>query len=99
MASAPAVTPEPKKTLAASGIEGLDNVLGGGFYATRLYRDLREKTGLVYTVSNRLDAGRTRAAFSMKKNEMINGIITNICNCCASCSELTIAPSAAHIEL
>jgi zinc protease len=42
-----------------------NNVLGGGFYATRLYRDLREKTGLVYTVSNRLDAGRTRAAFSI----------------------------------
>jgi len=42
-----------------------NNVLGGGFYATRLYRDLREKTGLVYTVSNRLDAGRTRAAFSV----------------------------------
>lgn len=42
-----------------------NHVLGGGFYATRLYRDLREKGGLVYTVSNRLDAGRTRAAFSV----------------------------------
>jgi zinc protease len=42
-----------------------NHVLGGGFYATRLYRDLREKTGLVYTVSNRLDADRTRAAFSV----------------------------------
>ena len=42
-----------------------NHVLGGGFYATRLYRDLREKTGLVYTVSNRLDAGRTRAAFTV----------------------------------
>jgi len=41
-----------------------NHVLGGGFYATRLYRDLREKTGLVYTVSNRLDAGRTRAVFT-----------------------------------
>jgi zinc protease len=42
-----------------------NHVLGGGFYATRLYRDLREKTGLVYTVANRLDAGRTRAAFTV----------------------------------
>ena len=42
-----------------------NHVLGGGFYATRLYRDLREKTGLVYTVSNSLDAGRTRAAFNV----------------------------------
>lgn len=42
-----------------------NHVLGGGFYATRLYRDLREKAGLVYTVSNRLDAGRTRTAFTV----------------------------------
>lgn len=42
-----------------------NHVLGGGFYATRLYRDLREKTGYVYYVANELDAGRTRAAFSV----------------------------------
>ena len=42
-----------------------NHVLGGGFYATRLYRDLRERTGLVYTVSNSLDAGRTRTAFNV----------------------------------
>lgn len=40
-----------------------NHVLGGGFYATRLYRDLREKTGYVYYVSNGLDAGRTRTIF------------------------------------
>jgi zinc protease len=40
-------------------------VLGGGFYATRLYRDLRETTGYVYYVSNDLAAGRTRTAFSV----------------------------------
>jgi len=40
-------------------------VLGGGFYATRLERDLREKTGYVYDVSNDLDANRTRATFSV----------------------------------
>jgi zinc protease len=42
-----------------------NHVLGGGFYATRLERDLREKTGYVYDVSNDLDAGRTRATFSI----------------------------------
>jgi zinc protease len=41
------------------------HVLAGAFYATRLYRDLREETGLVYTVEALLDAGRTRAAFSV----------------------------------
>ncbi len=42
-----------------------NHVLGGGFYATRLYRDLREKTGYVYYVSNALDAGKTRTVFSV----------------------------------
>jgi zinc protease len=41
------------------------HVLGGGFYATRLYRDLRETTGYVYNVANRLEAGRTRTVFSI----------------------------------
>ena len=38
-----------------------NHILGGGFYATRLYRDLREKTGYVYNVSIGLDTTRTRA--------------------------------------
>ena len=42
-----------------------NHILGGGFYATRLYRDLREKTGYVYTVSESLDATRTRTRFSV----------------------------------
>ena len=37
-----------------------NHVLGGGFYATRYYRDLREKGGLVYTVGSSFDVGRTR---------------------------------------
>src|SRR3954464_11502222 len=41
----------------------------------------------------------TRAAFSMKKKENINGIITTNWNCCASCSELTVEPRAAQREL
>lgn len=42
-----------------------DHVLGGGFYATRLYHDLRQVAGLVYDVSNRVAAGRTRATYSV----------------------------------
>jgi zinc protease len=42
-----------------------NHVLGGGFYATRLYRALRQKAGLVYTVEDSLDAGETRAAYSV----------------------------------
>ncbi len=40
-------------------------VLAGGFYATRLYRDLREESGLVYFVDAGLSAGRTRSEFSV----------------------------------
>jgi zinc protease len=42
-----------------------DHVLGGGFYATRLYRDLRQKNGYVYNVNNALHAGETRATYSV----------------------------------
>jgi zinc protease len=42
-----------------------NHILGGGFYATRLYRDLREKTGYVYNVDEALEAGRTRTQFTV----------------------------------
>ncbi len=42
-----------------------NHVLGGGFYATRLYQDLREKAGLVYYVSSSFDVGQTRAIYSV----------------------------------
>jgi zinc protease len=42
-----------------------DHVLGGGFYATRLYRELREVTGLVYNVDDSLSASQTRARYSI----------------------------------
>jgi zinc protease len=42
-----------------------DHVLGGGFYATRLYRDLRQKAGYVYNVDNALRATETRASYSV----------------------------------
>ena len=42
-----------------------DHVLGGGFYATRLYHDLRQVAGLVYNVSNRFTAGKTRSTYAV----------------------------------
>jgi len=43
-----------------------NHVLGGGFYATRYYRDLREKGGLVYTVSSSFNVGRTRGIYEVR---------------------------------
>jgi zinc protease len=40
-----------------------NHVLGGGFYATRLYRDLREKTGLVYHIDASFEVDKTRARY------------------------------------
>ena len=42
-----------------------NHVLGGGFYATRLYHDLRQVTGYVYNVNDSLSASRTRATYSV----------------------------------
>jgi zinc protease len=42
-----------------------NHVLGGGFYATRLYHDLRQTTGYVYTVDVSLSASKTRADYSV----------------------------------
>ena len=42
-----------------------NHVLSGAFYATRLYRDLREEAGLVYTVESVLDVGKTRGIFEV----------------------------------
>jgi zinc protease len=41
-----------------------NHVLGGGFYATRLYRDLREKSGLVYFVGSSFTVGQTRGYYT-----------------------------------
>jgi zinc protease len=43
-----------------------NHVLGGAFYATRLYRDLREETGLVYYVSSSFDVGRKRSLYAVE---------------------------------
>jgi zinc protease len=42
-----------------------NHVLGGAFYATRLYRDLRENSGLVYFVSSAFDVGLTRGIYEV----------------------------------
>ncbi len=42
-----------------------NHVLGGGFYSTRLYRDLRENTGLVYFVASSFNVGETRAVYQV----------------------------------
>ncbi len=42
-----------------------NHVLGGGFYATRLYHDLRQVNGYVYGVSVSLNATRSRASYSV----------------------------------
>jgi zinc protease len=42
-----------------------NHVLGGGFYATRLYHDLRQMTGYVYNVDVGLRAGRSRSVYSV----------------------------------
>ena len=40
-----------------------NNVLGGAFYATRFYRDLRKNTGLVYFVMSDFEVGLTRGIY------------------------------------
>jgi zinc protease len=42
-----------------------NHVLGGGFYATRLYHDLRQVTGYVYNVEVVLNAQKTRTVFTV----------------------------------
>jgi zinc protease len=42
-----------------------NHVLGGGFYATRLWRDLRQNAGYVYTIDDSLSAGETRSIYSI----------------------------------
>lgn len=42
-----------------------NQVLSGGLFASRLYRDLRENTGLVYYVNSSFQVGRSRAIYSI----------------------------------
>lgn len=43
-----------------------NHVLGGAFYATRFYRDLRETEGLVYYVSSKIEAGLKRSIYTVE---------------------------------
>jgi zinc protease len=43
-----------------------NHVLGGGFYATRLYHDLRQVAGYVYYVNVELGASKTRATYTVE---------------------------------
>ena len=43
-----------------------NHVLGGGFYATRLYHDLRQVAGYVYNVDVSLGADKTRAGYEVE---------------------------------
>ena len=40
-----------------------NSVLGGSFYATRFYKDLRENTGLVYFVGSHLESVKNRSVY------------------------------------
>ena len=42
-----------------------NEVLGGGFYASWLYRDLRDKSGLVYNVSTGFDLDKHRGSYTV----------------------------------
>ncbi|MDE3154518.1 MAG: insulinase family protein [Acidobacteriota bacterium] len=42
-----------------------NHVLSGAFYATRLYHDLREEAGLVYSVDSSFNIGRRRSTFAV----------------------------------
>ncbi len=47
-------------------LELANHVLGGGFYATRLYHDLRQVNGYVYSVDASLNASKSRASYSVE---------------------------------
>ena len=42
-----------------------NHILGGSFYATRLYKDLRENSGLVYFVSSSFSIGKNRSKYTV----------------------------------
>ncbi|NVN92875.1 MAG: insulinase family protein, partial [Desulfuromonadales bacterium] len=42
------------------------HILTGAFYASRLYQDLREKSGLVYSIEASLNIGKTRSTFDVE---------------------------------
>jgi len=51
-----------------------DAILGGGFYATRFSRDLRQQTGLVYSIGAGVSANATRGAYSVEYGSDPNNV-------------------------
>lgn len=43
-----------------------NHVLGGGFYSTRYYRDLRQKSGLVYYIASYFNMGQKRSTYNVR---------------------------------
>jgi len=43
-----------------------NHVLGGGFYSTRYYRDLRQKSGLVYYIASYFNLGQNRSTYNVR---------------------------------
>ncbi|MGH7756120.1 MAG: M16 family metallopeptidase, partial [Vulcanimicrobiaceae bacterium] len=78
-----------------------NSVLGGGFYATRFYRDLREKAGLVYFVGAHIAATKTRATYTVtfgsdpqnvpKARAIIDGDLRSMAQTDATPAELRLA--------
>ena len=51
------------------------HVLGGGFYATRLYHDLRQENGYVYNVDDNLTATKTRSVYTVSTAAIPENIV------------------------
>jgi zinc protease len=78
-----------------------NHVLGGGFYATRLYRELREEKGLVYTVEVDMNVDQRRAVYTVEyacdpaNVEKVHAIVTRNINVMqtqpVAASELSLA--------
>ncbi len=43
-----------------------NQILGGSFFSSRLFRDLRKETGLVYGVSSEFEVNQTRAVYTVE---------------------------------
>jgi zinc protease len=57
--------PVTRKNPARYALRLGNQVLGGGFYASWLYHDLREKSGLVYYVSTGFSLGKHRGSYTV----------------------------------
>ena len=68
----------------------------GGVLATmRTYIRMGAKNGTIESHSA-IPLSGVRMTFVSRMMGMMSGMVTKNCHCCASCSEFTIAPSAAY---